>query len=124
MDITAVGHFLSLFAQFECSRPQVSCLSNFLFACIMASSSSSAASSDASLKGINQRRNDYAMEFSDELKTGEVIVPWRGIGESGPEKPVIYPTKWPAHIETAMKRRGDKPLRLYADGIFDLCHYG
>lgn len=86
-----------------------------------------AAASDAATnnaKYASQRRNNYAMEFSDQLKPGEVIVPWRAIGESGPEKPVIYPTKWPAHIEAAMKRRGDKPLRLFADGIFDLCHYG
>ena len=63
-------------------------------------------------------------EFSDQLKPGEVIVPWRGIGDGGPEKPVIYPTSWPPHIEAVMKRRGDQPIRLYADGIFDLCHYG
>lgn len=63
-------------------------------------------------------------EFSDTLEPGAVVFPWRNIGDVGPERPVMYPTKWPANVEAAMKRRGDAPLRLYADGIFDLCHYG
>ena len=62
-------------------------------------------------------------EFSDELKAGEVVFPFRALGDLS-EKPVIYPTKWPPLIEEAMKRRGSNPIRLYADGIFDLCHYG
>lgn len=29
-----------------------------------------------------------------------------------------------SYVQAAMRRRAGKPLRLYADGIFDLFHYG
>ena len=31
---------------------------------------------------------------------------------------------YPEYVQAAMRRRGDKPIRLYADGIFDLFPYG
>jgi hypothetical protein len=31
---------------------------------------------------------------------------------------------YPDYVQAAMRRRGNMPLRLYADGIFDLFHYG
>lgn len=54
------------------------------------------------------------------------VFPPRFIGEIGPEKPVDYPKfeEWPKYIQDAIKRRGNKPIRLYADGVFDLCHFG
>ena len=58
------------------------------------------------------------------LRCGEVIVPYRAIGDCGPEKAVLYPSTWPEHIERVMKKRGDAPIRLYSDGCYDLCHYG
>jgi cytidyltransferase-like protein len=62
--------------------------------------------------------------FDDSLGEGVVIVPERPIGMVGPELPVQFPTKWPKAIQDVMDRRGDKPIRLFADGIFDLFHYG
>jgi hypothetical protein len=79
-------------------------------------SSSSSSSSAAARGGPQSTGATWPVEFSDDLKPGEVVIPFRATGETGPEKPVIYPTKWPAHIEAVMKKRGDKPIRLYADG--------
>jgi hypothetical protein len=38
--------------------------------------------------------------------------------------PPTDPKAYPEYVQAAMKRRGDRPLRLYADGIFDMFHYG
>lgn len=59
------------------------------------------------------------------LRKGEIRIPSRPIGTIGPELPVHYPTEWPDYITEAMQRRGpDQPLRVYADGIYDITHYG
>jgi cytidyltransferase-like protein len=62
--------------------------------------------------------------YREDLPEGVIVVPKRVIGDTQPEIPVEYPTKWPKAIQDAMDRRGDQPIRLYADGIFDLFHYG
>lgn len=62
--------------------------------------------------------------FRDDVKPGTVTVPHREIGDTHAEYPVEYPSRWSPLVEAAMKRRGDKPIRLFADGIFDLFHYG
>lgn len=51
-------------------------------------------------------------------------MPHRAIGDVKPEEPAVMPSKWPAHIEAILKRRKDQPVRVYMDGIWDLCHFG
>lgn len=51
-----------------------------------------------------------------QLAIGQIYVPKRPIGFVGPEAPVQYPAKWQDYIEAVIKKRGDKPIRLYADG--------
>lgn len=59
-------------------------------------------------------------------RRGFAYIPWRFIGDTSPEKPVEFPPvdDLPENVRELMKKRGGEPLRLYADGIFDLTHYG
>lgn len=53
-------------------------------------------------------------------------VPDRAIGDvalQAVNAPTGYPASWPPHVRAAMARRKGGPLRLYADGIFDMFHY-
>lgn len=56
--------------------------------------------------------------FDAALETGKIVVPKRKIGDCAAEQPTTYPTTWPPEVEAALKRRGDQPIRVFADGTF------
>ncbi len=58
----------------------------------------------------------YRYAISDELPRDKPKIPLRPCGSCEPEEPVIYPSKWAPEVEAVLKRRGDQPVRLYADG--------
>jgi cytidyltransferase-like protein len=70
------------------------------------------------------RRSKKGVTINPSLKPGVVMIPPRALGSVAPEGAVEYPSTWPDAIQSVLTRRGSEPVRLYADGIFDLTHYG
>lgn len=54
------------------------------------------------------------------------LIPRRAIGDVKPPPPVLFPKleEYPPHVQAVLKRRGNQPVRMFMDGIFDMTHYG
>ena len=50
------------------------------------------------------------------LAIGQLVIPARAVGDCSPELPVHFPSEWPVSIKEVFSRRGNRPVRLYADG--------
>ncbi len=73
------------------------------------------------------RQHDYRVmprcAAGDDSDIGERVPPVIKISPPAPDAPTD-PSAYPEYVQAAMRRRGNQPLRLYADGIFDMFHYG